>query len=279
MPANRSRTLRWRDGLQQIADRGGAIELSIAPPESQAHPTEGNDKLLDLVWRVRLLSLNDQEMIAESPAAAGLCLSIEVGVELVGAMAIGQNRWMFHTSVIGTERFEGRQRLRLAAPQQIERCPRRQFHRISTASLQLPEVVVWPLLDPASAVPAELACRAAILDGITLEQPDELLPEVGPSFKASLVNISGGGLGLTASRDDASGFDASRFFFLRIDLRPNLSVPLSLTTKLVHRHMDSAQLIHAGLAYEFAFHPEHQAFVAEQVGRCMRLMQERRRAA
>jgi hypothetical protein len=279
VPANRSRTLRWRDGLQQIAERGGAIELSIAPPQQPeaAGPTEG--AVSDLVWRVRLLAMDEHGLTVEPPAAAGLSLSIDLGVDLVGAMTIGQNRWMFHTSVIGTERIDGRQQLRLAPPGEIERCPRRQFHRISTASLQMPEVVVWPMLDPSSAVPAEIACRAAILDGVHLDQPDELLPDVGPSFKAMLVNISGGGLGLVASRDEASGFEASRYFFLRIDLRPTLAVPLSLTTKLVHRHMDSSQLVHAGMAFDFAFHHEHQAFVAEQVGRCMRVMQERYRAA
>jgi hypothetical protein len=276
LPANRSRTIRWRDGLQQIADRGGAIELSIAQPNAELGVDHGP---ADLVWRVRLLQVTDDDLTVESPAAAGLSLSIDEGVGLVAGMTIGQNRWMFHTTVIRTERVDGRQRLRLSAPDRIERCHRRQFHRISTANLQLPTVTVWPMLDPGSAVPAELACRAAILDGLEMSRPDDLLPEVGPGFTASLVNISGGGLGLIAPREEASGLDASRYFFLRIDLRPTLASPLSLTTKLVHRHMDSSQQVHAGMAFEFGFHPEHQAFVAEQVGRCMRTLQERNAAA
>lgn len=272
MPANRSRTLRWRDVLTQIAQRGGAIELSVAPSSPEAdEPLQP----ADLVWRVRLKNVSDSGLIVECPSAAGLSLSIDQGVRLVGAMTVGQNRWMFHTSVMGNERLEGRQHLRLSSPEQVERCQRRTFHRISTASLQVPEVTVWPMLDPSTAVPAEMACRATVDDGKGGEIPEELLPEVGPSFKAKLVNVSGGGLGLLAPREEAGGFDSARYFFLRVELAPVLSAPLCLTTKLVHRHLDSAQLIHAGMAFEFTFHPEHQAFVAEQVGRCMRAMQER----
>ncbi len=272
MPANRSRTLRWRDVLSQIAQRGGAIELSVAPASVDAA-----EPLVpaDLVWRVRLRDVTDDGLVVECPSAAGLSLSIDEGVRLVGAMTVGQNRWMFHTSVLGTARIEGRQHLRLSAPEQVERCQRRTFHRISTASLQVPEVTVWPMLDPSSAIAAEVACRAAVNEGTVGQLPDELMPDVGPSFKAKLVNVSGGGLGLLAPRDEAGGFDAARYFFLRVELEPVLSAPLCLTTKLVHRHLDSAQLIHAGMAFEFTFHPEHQAFVAEQVGRCMRVMQDR----
>lgn len=272
MPANRSRTQRWRDVLDQIAERGGAIELSVAPSGTDApEPVQP----ADLVWRVRLIEVHDSGLLVECPSAAGLTLTIDSGVRLVGAMTVGQNRWMFHCAVQGTESREGRQYLRLSEPQQVERCQRRTFHRISTAELQVPEVTVWPMLDPASAVPAELACRAAVRDGQTGALPDALLPEVGPSFVAKLVNISGGGLGLLAARDEARGFETARYFFLKINLEPVLAAPVYLTTKLVHRHLDSAQLLHAGMAFDFTFHPEHQGFVAEQVGRCMQAMQVR----
>ena len=128
MPANRSRTQRWRDVLDQIAQRGGAIELSVAPPElgkgDEITPS-------DLIWRVRLAEVSDQALIVECPSAAGLSLSIDEGIPLVGAMTIGQNRWMFHTSVAGTKRMGGRPYLVLTEPQRVERCPRRAFNRIS----------------------------------------------------------------------------------------------------------------------------------------------------
>jgi hypothetical protein len=38
MPANRSRTERYRDGLQQVLERGGALEVSFAHDTSEALP-------------------------------------------------------------------------------------------------------------------------------------------------------------------------------------------------------------------------------------------------
>ncbi len=258
--------------LDQIAQRGGAIELSVAPTDAQS---EDALSPADLVWRVRLRHVADDGLIVEAPSAAGLSLSIEQGVRLIGAMTVGQNRWMFHAAVTGTEVIDGRQHLHLSAPEQVERCQRRTFNRISTATLQVPEVTAWPMLDPASGVAAEVACKACLEQGIASGVSDDMLPDVGPSFKAKLVNVSGGGLGLLAPREEAGGFDSARYFFLRVDLQPVLKAPLCMTTKLVHRHLDSAQLIHAGMAFDFTFHPEHQAFVAEQIGRCMQAMQDR----
>ena len=147
MPANRSRTMRWREMLEQIAQRGGAVELSIhhagsdaAPQSQQESSDEGaeaqttHDAPTDLVWRVRLRDVTDDGLVVEAPSAAGLSLSMDAGVAVVGAMTVGQNRWMFHSTVAQQERIEGRQHLRLTPPERVERCQRRTYNRMSTAS-------------------------------------------------------------------------------------------------------------------------------------------------
>ncbi|MCA9299347.1 MAG: flagellar brake domain-containing protein, partial [Phycisphaerales bacterium] len=91
MPANRSRTERWRDGLQQIFERHGGIEISVASDDDQP----------DLIWRVRILRLTDDEIVVERPSAMGATFDLCEGTALVGGMVIGQNRWMFHTEVTG----------------------------------------------------------------------------------------------------------------------------------------------------------------------------------
>jgi len=150
------------------------------------------------------------------PAAFGQTIPLPSGAAIVGAMSIGQNRWMFHSRVIGIERIADRSTraaagLRLHAPDRVERCLRRDAYRVSTASLSLPPVECWPLLDPTSAIAAEVANRALVRElerapeGDTSDPPASswTLPEVGAKFEARLANVSGGGLGLVASCDFA----------------------------------------------------------------------------
>ena len=103
MPASRSRTNEWRRSLQQVFERGGAIEFAVARPDTGADSDDLHDHAAgaDLVWRVKVLKLTDKEMTVEAPMALGRNIDIEPGIELVGAISIGQNRWMFRTRNIG----------------------------------------------------------------------------------------------------------------------------------------------------------------------------------
>jgi len=274
MPANRSRTLRWRETLRDICSRGGGIEISLRGEGSSC------DEVADLVWRVRLLEVSEEELVVEMPAAFGQTIPLPSGAAIVGAMSIGQNRWMFHSRVIGIERIADRSTraaagLRLHAPDRVERCLRRDAYRVSTASLSLPPVECWPLLDPTSAIAAEVANRALVRElerapeGDTSDPPASswTLPEVGAKFEARLANVSGGGLGLVLDADQATRSDRAGLLWMRIDLRPTLVAPIGVTARQVHSHRDSAQRTHIGCAFEFQFNPSHRAFICEQIGR------------
>ncbi|MEN0020229.1 MAG: PilZ domain-containing protein [Planctomycetota bacterium] len=272
MPASRSRTERWRDCLHQIHSRRGAIEFTIAKRgvEQVESPEVWKRAQPDLVWRVRVLEIRGDEILVEYPAAAGQRISIEPDIDIVAAMSIGQNRWMFHSKTLGGIGTDGLGALRLAMPTTVERCMRRDFFRISTARLDLPNVDLWPLLDPQSVGPAEVANRARIEgtaghQSLSDDSEQLMLPSVGPKFTGQLINLSGGGLGVLVARSEAGPLDASPFFWLRLDLGQGLPVPLAMTGKLVHRHTDSTQAVHAGLAFEFGFHPAHRDFIVKQV--------------
>lgn len=282
MPANRSRTERWRELMEQIAARGGGLEFSVERERIPDHAPPP-----DLMWRVRLFSVSDTDMVVEQPGAAGRGVSFAPGTPLVGVMSVGQNRWMFHTrvltAVVGTPGRPGS--LRLVMPDKMERCVRREFLRISTAELRLPEVECWPLLEPASVVAAEAANRERILD---LQRPlvrmrdsfvDDLLPEVGPKFSAKLVNVGGGGVGLLVEKEDASAASKCRLIWLRVHMKPEIPAPIGLTAKIVHTHLDSAQNLYVGAAFDFDFNPAHREFVVDQITRYANLIQMARRAA
>lgn len=260
MPASRSRTERWRDSLQQIQDRNGGIEFTIARPGIDPHSTSG-----DLLWRVRIIRQNDAELVVEAPVAMGNAIHLNADLEVVCVFSVGQNRWMFRSRTLGmmTTPGPGRQQMpavRIVMPSDVERCQRRAFMRVATASLTPLTVECFPLIDPSSAVAAERASREAILGG---GGEVSTMPSVGPGFKATLLNIGGGGVGLMVPRDQSRGVDRSKFIFTRLDLRPDIAAPLCTTGRIVHTHLNHEQDVYLGVSFEFAFHAEHRPFVSE----------------
>ena len=278
MPASRSRTNEWKRSLQQVFDRGGAIEFAVMRPDA---PNDSDDPHLhaqggDLVWRVKVLKLDEDAMIVEAPMALGRNIEIEPGIELVGAISIGQNRWMFRTKNLGnasgsSDKSRSHRALKLALPEKVRRCQRR-APRFDTRELQLPEVEVWPLLDPKTVVFVEQALQNAWVTSKEGKKPDieatqteEIMPTVGPRFSATLMNLGGGGIGLRVEQDAAQILGRHRVFWVRMPLEPELDVPVCATGKVVHTHIDSQQRTYAGVAFDFTFNGAHQQVVGEQI--------------
>lgn len=286
MPANRSRTFEWRRCLAQIRDRGGAIEIAVT---SDAGKEAG-----DLVWRVRVIDFNDECIVVEQPVALGRLIEFEDGVEMVAFITIGQNRWTFNTSFLGCESPPSSGRpghnpsplLRLQLPTEpdaVKRCMRRKHDRLNTSQLRLPRVQVWPLLEPGSTVLAE---RAVALhfnggqgggqgdgQGAVMESPsDEVMPDVGPCFTTTLMNIGGGGVGLLVEPDDSQTIARHSMFWLRLVL-PGLSTPICAAGKVVHTHIESTHQTYAGIAFDFTFNPAHQKVVVDQICRYIAMQQ------
>ncbi len=297
MPARRSRTEHWRESLQSLVERNGAIEIALRGPENpllQPEPaggTEGAEGEADdavsknLIWRVRVLQILGDTIVVETPMVLRQRIDLDPGVELVGVIAIGPNRWMFETRNLGPAQVRlagGReaQGLRLEMPERVERCQRRSFYRISTVGLNLPRVECFPLLDPATAVAAQAANRAMILEREAgsdvpiagrITAPGEavsfLLPEVGPSFPSTLVNIGGGGVGLVVEGEHSGSINSSKVLWLRVHLTPQVPLPLCVTARVVHTHLDSMQRVYAGVSFDFSLDKAHEQFVVSQICR------------
>lgn len=284
MPANRSRTLHWRRCLEQIYERNGAIEIAVDRSDRQS---EGGRHL---VWRVRILQLAETEIVVEQPMTLGQVIPLRDGVALVGVLAVGQNRWMFQTENLGRTKVQlNAQRsiaaLRLRMPQIVERCQRRNYYRVQTSGLQLPEIELWPLLDPKSVVLAERAnevwfehaqCKdndPASPDDVAALTEEDVMPEVGPRFNALLLNLGGGGAGVRVAPDNAQALARHKLFWMRFALPPELAAPICATTKLAHTHVQSDQHVYAGMAFDFSFNPGHQRFVVDQICRYIAVQQ------
>jgi hypothetical protein len=270
VPANRSRTERWRDVLHQIHERNGGLEFAVDQQNGASEP-HGSD----LVWRVRILQITDEAITVEQPAAVGRGMTIKVGTPVVCVMTVGQNRWMFKSTIIGHEEMRStrgtfERLVKFKMPTDVQRCARRNFYRVNAAEIHLPSAQVYPLRDIHSAIPAEVANAAMIRSlqsGATVPADSSLsqiLPDVGTPFAAKLMNVGGGGVGLIIDRAEASAIAQARVFWVRLELQPQIPAPIGLTARLAHTHIDSEQNTYAGMAFEFAHHPSHREFVVQQ---------------
>src|SRR5690606_7786948 len=223
----------------------------------------------------------------------GQNIEIHQNVDVVAVFSLGQNRWMFRSRTLGRavvplnaeRKIRG---VRLKMPDEVERCQRRQFYRVSTVGLRLPTAEVRPLLDIASALAAEAAVRTRIemltegsLAGVIGKAEPLLLPEVGPPVTTTVVNLGGGGAGLVVDADEAGAFDQHRMFWLMLNLEPHIPAPLGLVARLAHVRMDSEQRRCLGMSFEFGHSPEHKLFVVRELCRCVNEVQReqlRRRA-
>lgn len=276
VPATRSRTEHWRRSLQQLHERGGSLEVSIARPGEDVPGPDADG--VDLIFRCRVLGLSDDEILLQRPVTLGQPAPIAPGVALIGVIAIGQNRWMFRTTCLGPAQVDiDRQRLdgiRILAPKKVERCQRRSFYRVPTAGLILPSVEVRTLLDPSTAAPAESAIQARIemlregqLAGFVGEAPALVTPNCGPSFKAKLMNIGGGGAGLLVEHDEAERLERTRPLWLMVDLGPHVPAPLGVVARAAHTHIDSQRRLYAGVAFDFGHHAGYRKFVTDTLCR------------
>jgi hypothetical protein len=263
--------------LEELCERGGSLEVAVA--------REGGGS--DLIWRLRIISVSDDGIVVETPSALGRTVKLSVGTRLVAFIVVGQNRWQFETSIaqlispvqLPAARFGA---LELELPDTVQRCMR-QHTRVDVGALQLPQVDLWPLLDPKSVVAAERASELAFTSlqlGRAIEPSDDdaLLPTVGPRFFGHLANIGGGGAGLVVEPAEAGTLNRHRVFWVRLPLGDTCPVPIVCTAKLVHTHMDSAQRTYAGLSFDFTFNPAHQKTVAAQVERSIHALEARQRA-
>ncbi len=296
MPATRSRTENWQRSLEQIHQRGGALEITlpryIGKTESGVPTVTEDDQssAKNIIWRVRILDMDNASITVDQPMVLGRTIDLKENINLVGIIAVGQNRWMFRTRVLAKVNIEASgghnaiTGLRLKMPTDVERCQRRNFYRVSTVGLDLPVVTMYPLIDLRSAIIAETACRDEIfafrdrsLAGkIGPDGPLSLKrPEVGPPMGARLMNIGGGGAGVLLDQIGQTGLDTHQAFWLNIDLNPEVPVPVGVVARLRHTHIDSLQRIYAGLAFEFSHNPSYEKVIVDQLCEYVAIVQRR----
>ena len=181
------------------------------------------------VQRLRVLDVTAAGILLELPRsrAARDALAVETQVHVL--LIDQEQRWQFYSTVVDTGRVKLNALLEvpaivLAWPLQVRQAQRRKFFRIATADTPLP--------------PAQLS----LLD------EDTGAPVGDEPITTTLVNISGGGLGLHV--DAALAFELRRGTYLscRLDL-PGVG-PIELPTRVIHTRDVNRRTVYLGLKWD-----------------------------
>ena len=103
------------------------------------------------------LDMDNASITVDQPMVLGRTIDLKENINLVGIIAVGQNRWMFRTRVLAKVNIEasgGAQRHHRAAPQDAHRC------RTLPASQLLPRLDRRPRPPGRHHVPADQTCAA-----------------------------------------------------------------------------------------------------------------------
>ena len=219
----------WQAALLGVAGEEGLVE--VAAMNHTTGQTDGG-------WhRTRLAAIEQGAIVVQRPSSAATRAALVPGRHVCLMFAAGPNRWTLYSRVEGFTLRPINDHTRLAClvlqwPREVSTVQRRAFFRAATASLDLPDVHLQPLIDDASAQAADLPARA--------RQP----------LRAQLVNISGGGLGLVVDHSAAPA--ANRFLDYRCTLQlPTHDAPLELTVRHVHLRRNANETLYLGVMFVF----------------------------
>jgi c-di-GMP-binding flagellar brake protein YcgR len=284
MPSLATRSVSdFRKALEETAARDAVVELALAYPPKQEPNADPNNPAVNPQWRVRLLDLDDEELIIERPApqVSANTPGLEHGLALDATIGSGASRWTFRTQVIARQHHQlnAKQKvaaIRLAAPTRIRSAQRRSFFRVSMANASAQPVHLWALFNPATCVPAEKANQALHEADPPPEQPPHSpLPAIGDHFTAELVDISGNGLGLSIGARETIKIEKHRLYWVQLQL-PDLAWPLLFVAQLVHvRHDRAHRRANLGMQLVYKHHPPYQKFVEDMI--CRFTVREQRR--
>lgn len=209
-------------------------------------------------YRSRLLLFNENGLIVERPTQADAAVHLAVGSRARLLAVQGDQRWEVWSTVTHYSSFSLNGTMKVTAihltpPADARTGQRRGYFRASAVSAKLDPILMTPIApegtDPAanvgeSATPQQRALAAAF-------QP----------FKARLVNIGGGGVGIEAPQKAAPLVKAIKHYTCRLVL-PTLDEPVDVVARTVHLAPLEGGTHYMGMAFEFADRLQKQLLTA-----------------
>jgi len=182
----------WKEIASRIMARNGAINLSPLSLDDENYTD-------DLCYNSRLLDMADDHLVIEVPNASQGRQKFEMGAQMFLVLVHHAQRMELTCTVLDRIKFKINDNLqtvayKLSKPSRASSAQRRNFYRATVTALPIEPILCTPL-------------------GSSLNHPI-----FHQSFKANLVNISGGGLGALVRKAHADALKDSNLFECELKL-------------------------------------------------------------
>jgi hypothetical protein len=236
------------DNIRALAQRDGAVEIRAERTPDGGVGTTCKTRVLEVI--------GDGELLVDVPPYPEANEELARGADVSVLAVQGSRRLIGYGRVLGVEKYElaGGQRtraLRISRATAVESAQRRRFFRASAGGAVAHPVELY-LLNPAT---------------------DDREPIEPKPLKAWLLNIGGGGVGVTAEHGSTVGPSLRRTTrFLALVKLPGEDQPLQVVLKLVHLQAMHGDTLYLGFEFQFDRTAE-QRRVEDQIVRVTTLLQ------
>jgi len=273
----------WYEALLALVERDGVIDLTRMAP-SPADDTsvdvplrlvEGDDEVDDETarWRVRVLGIEGDHLVVERPMIGGRLVTLDPGERVEALLIDGNRRWAFTSTVVQQMPHplndrQTVQALRLAWPQEVRDAQRREHFRVHVAGAVGEPVRLSVLNDLCSSVAYQRYNRAIHRPTPGASEPiaPPPPPMLGPTFEATLINVSGGGICCRLGAGARPYVNAGTRWWVRLHVPPH-EPPIYAVAQAAHLHRADRDHIEVGFAFTFAHDPAHERFVNDALCR------------
>lgn len=214
----------WTEAIERAKVRNAPVELQRLSPG-------GRDEFAPML-KSRMLGYDNQHIVVEEPAGSGAEEMLEGDAPLMLYIIEGDDRWEIETKALERGRFALNASVRVAAvrlapPTAVGKAQRRNFYRA----------------DVAGVVDDPVQVRVAI--PYAQQEGHEII-----DFEGRLVNIGGGGMGLTVDERSARHMLRAEKVHCRVSL-PTLDQPLELPVRVCHSQHEARDMHYMGLQFVF----------------------------
>lgn len=232
----------WSEIVTRKVERDGWVELCPELAQDDPGPAPA--------YRARVLWVDaDRNMGVERPPFVGVDRQLCVGRKIHVRLSEGGTRLRAGSRIAKVRSHQLNARTRLIAlaldpPSEIRSDQRREFYRVSTQSIELGPIEFSPVRD----FPTQ---RLATEQPLGDENTGAAAALNCRLVKGTLVNISGGGVGVSvpATRGLLDTLPPSRCYTAELPL-PDGKPPLRLTLRLVHMKLHQPGRVYFGMQIE-----------------------------
>jgi c-di-GMP-binding flagellar brake protein YcgR len=211
----------WQDMLRYLGQTNGAVDLS---PDSQDSPGKAPS------WRCRMLAFDGERIVLQRPEPPEAIRYLRSGEPVAVGIVDENYRWLLLTHVRGMSHYQLNDKTRVPAvviehPHTVRSGQRREFYRVPAVGCDVDSIVMLP-------------------DGADADSDAK-------SFNATLVNVSGGGIGVSAPSNVGSRVALDDAYVCRIML-PMLKFPLMIPVQIKRIDETERGRYYLGLQFNFA---------------------------